>query len=109
AVLALSLGGGCLVGSSNQVTRSGNYISDSTFNQIQPGKTSASWVLATLGPPTSKTQVDGGSEVWKYAYTETRDSSGYVFLLFGGNDRQVTTGNAFVEIKDGVVVKSWRA
>lgn len=108
AVVALSLLGGCLVTASNQVTRSGNYISDATFNQIQPGKTSASWVKATLGEPTTKTSVDDSSEVWKYAYTETRDSSGSIFLLFGGNDKQVTTGNAFVEIKDGLVTRTWR-
>src|SRR4051794_3082822 len=40
---------GCLVTSTNNETRSGKYVADTTFDQIRPGKTSAAWVKATLG------------------------------------------------------------
>ena len=100
---------GCLITSTSSEHRSGSYVADSTFNQIQPGKTTAGWVDATLGKPTSISRLDDGTEIWKYSYTETRDSSGAVFLIFGGSNSTQTNHNAFVEIKDGVVRKAWRA
>ena len=100
---------GCLVGSNSHIKREGTYISETTFRQIEPGKTTSSWVMATLGTPTEKSTVDPGHEMWKYTYKETKDSQGYVFLLFGGNDHKVTDGTVFVELKDGVVTKCWRA
>ena len=41
--------------------------------------------------------------------TERKVSSGAVFLIFGGHDEKETTGRAHVQLKDGVVVKKWRA
>jgi outer membrane protein assembly factor BamE (lipoprotein component of BamABCDE complex) len=108
-IVCAALAAGCLVSASSNEKRSGNYVADSTFSQIEPGKTSAGWVKATLGEPDSKEKVDASnSEIWKYSYTEKKESSGAVFLLFGGSDRKEKTGHAFVEIKDGVVVNKWR-
>jgi outer membrane protein assembly factor BamE (lipoprotein component of BamABCDE complex) len=104
-ILGLS---GCLVGGSSSVHREGSYISEDTLRQVEPGKTSESWVLATLGKPTEKSEIANGYELWKYSYKETKDSNGYVFLLFGGSDQQVTGGKVFVELKNGVVTKCWR-
>lgn len=101
--------GGCLVTSNSSEHRSGSYVADSTFSQIQPGKTTAGWVDATLGKPTSISHLDDGTEIWKYSYTETHDSSGAVFLVFGGTSSTETNHTAFVEIKDGIVRKAWRA
>ena len=107
--LALSLiSAGCLVTGNSRQTRSGNYVADSTFNQIQPGKTTEGWVRATLGPPTSKDRLSDGTEIWKYSYTERRESSGAVFLIFGGHDEKEINGTAYVEIKNGVVTNAWR-
>jgi hypothetical protein len=78
------------------------------MNTIEPGKTSKAWVLATFGEPTSKQEVEPGHEVWKYSYKETKQSSGYVFLITAGSDKTITGGNVFVEMKDDVVTKSWR-
>jgi hypothetical protein len=100
--------GGCLVSSNSSEHRSGSYVSDSTFNQIQPGKTTEGWVDATLGKPTSISRLDDGTEIWKYSYTEHRDSSGAVFLIFGGSNSTETNHTAFVEIHDGIVRKAWR-
>jgi outer membrane protein assembly factor BamE (lipoprotein component of BamABCDE complex) len=100
---------GCLVSGSSRQTRSGNYVSDETFSQIKPGKTSAGWVMATLGEPSSKSRLDDGSEVWKWSYTEVKSSRGQVFLLFANRNHKETTGAAFVELKNGVVVNKWRS
>jgi outer membrane protein assembly factor BamE (lipoprotein component of BamABCDE complex) len=99
---------GCLVGTSSDVHREGNYVADATLKSIEPGKTTATWVQATLGEPSERTQVEPKHEIWKYRYREVKDSAGYIFLIFGGNDKKVTTDQVFVEIEDGVVTKTWR-
>lgn len=110
-VLFVSIGllsASCLVSSDTHQSRTGNYVADSTFNQIQPGKTTEDWVRATLGPPTSLTKLGDGSQLWKYSYAERRESSGAVFLIFGGHDEKEQTHTAFVEMKDGRVTNAWR-
>jgi outer membrane protein assembly factor BamE (lipoprotein component of BamABCDE complex) len=99
---------GCLVGGSSTVKRDGSYVSDSTLNTIKAGETTQAWVLATLGEPSKKTEIEPGHELWKYEYKEKTSSDGYVFLVFGGSDSKETAGKVFVELKDGVVTKSWR-
>jgi outer membrane protein assembly factor BamE (lipoprotein component of BamABCDE complex) len=102
------LSSGCLIAGSSEQKRTGHYVADETMSQIKPGRTSAGWVLATLGEPDKKTAVGDGSEVWKWTYTEKKESSGAVFLIFGGSDKKEVDGAAFVEVRDGVVVKAWR-
>src|SRR4051812_29251594 len=108
AVLAMITSFGCLVGGSSEVKREGSYVSESTLNTIEPGKTGKAWILATLGEPSSKKEIEPGHELWKYSYKETKQGDGYVFLIFAGSDKQVAGGNVFVEFKDDVVSKSWR-
>src|SRR5204863_847582 len=93
-IVAVSLLSGCLVSATSNEKRTGNYVPESTFSQIELGKTSAGWVQATLGEPSSKNKVEAtDTEIWKYSYTERKDSSGAVFLLFGGHDSKETTGH----------------
>ena len=106
AALAFSAGG-CLFASNSTVRRTGIDIAPATFEQVQPGTTTAAWVRATLGEPTSRSR-DGRDEVWTYAFTEHVDSSGYVFLVFGGSNVTETTRKAFVEFQDGIAVRKWR-
>lgn len=101
--------GGCLVNSSSTETRTGNYVPESTFSRLEPGRTTASFVEATLGAPDSRTKIDDGSEIWRWTYTERSESSGSVFLIFGGSNERKVDRSAFVQIKDGVVVKAWRS
>ena len=111
AVVALAmLLGGCLVTSSSNQKIEGNYVPQSAFDQIEAGKTSAAWIKATLGEPSEKTSVDGGdTTICKYHYVERTDSSGSIFLIFGGSSTKQQPHTAYVEMKDGVVVKKWRS
>ena len=103
---ALALTTGCLFGSNSTVKRTGSDVSPATFEQIQPGTTTAAWVRATLGEPTTVSR-DAHGEVWAYACTEHVESDGYVFLIFGGSNTTETTRRAFVELRDGTVVRKW--
>jgi outer membrane protein assembly factor BamE (lipoprotein component of BamABCDE complex) len=98
---------GCLVSSDTSQTRSGNYVPDNTFDKIEPGKTTQAWVKAVLGEPSNKSTADG-TEIWKWTYTERKESSGAIFLIFGGHDEKEQSHAAYVELKDGVVVNKWR-
>jgi outer membrane protein assembly factor BamE (lipoprotein component of BamABCDE complex) len=106
-LLSLAALPGCLVSSTSQTKTTGANIASGTFDQIKPGATTVGWVHATLGDPTSKS-VDGNDEVWKYTYTERTDSTGAVFLVFGGASTSEKTYTTFIEFKDGVVTNKWR-
>jgi outer membrane protein assembly factor BamE (lipoprotein component of BamABCDE complex) len=107
AILPLLTMTGCLISSTSNVTHTGVSVSDASWAQIVPGK-SADFVTAVLGEPTSKQKLDDGTEIWKWTYTERTDSSGAVFLIFGGTSTQENSHTAFVELKDGVVTNHWR-
>ena len=104
----IGLNAGCLVGGSSEFKREGNYVSDQTFNNIEPGKTGKAWILATLGEPSTKKEIEPGHELWKYCYKEKKEGDGYVLFIFGGSDKSETNGSVFVEFRDDVVSKSWR-
>ena len=108
SVAVLAGAGGCLVASDTHQSRTGTYVADTTFSQIKPGKTTEGWVRGTLGSPSSETKLDDGTKLWKYTYTERRESSGAVFLIFGGHDEKEQAHTAFVELKDGLVTNAWR-
>ena len=101
------IGSGCLVSSDTSQTRSGSFVPENTFDQIKTGKTTQAWVKAVLGEPSSKNSADN-TEIWKWSYTERKESSGAIFLIFGGHDEKEQTHAAYVEFKDGVVVNKWR-
>lgn len=100
--------GGCLIGHNGTETRTGRWVPENTFDQIEPGKTSVAWVSAALGQPSEKNRIDEHSEIWKWTYSKTKSANGYVFLIFIGSDTTETPGAAFVEFKDDVVVRKWR-
>ena len=100
---------GCLVSSTSHQKVSGNYIPENTFDRIKPGETTSSWVKATLGEPSTKEKADDVTEVWKYSYTEVKEGTGAIFLIFGGSDKKELQRSAYVEFKDGIVLSKWRS
>lgn len=99
---------GCLVGGSSKVQREGHYVAATTLSQIRHGETTQAWVQAVVGEPTERVKVDDRHEIWKYAYTETKNSRGYVFLIFHGKDQKTIRDTVFIEFENGVVTKTWR-
>lgn len=97
---------GCLIGSHSHTNVSGRYVGPETLAQIQPGKSEA-YVLALLGDPSDKTNIENGTSIWKWRYTETRNSSGAVIFIFASDTKTETERTTYVEFKDGAVVKAW--
>jgi outer membrane protein assembly factor BamE (lipoprotein component of BamABCDE complex) len=97
---------GCLVVHQTDTTISGTKISPATFAQIEPGKSMA-FVVGLLGEPSIKVKMDGGGELWKWRYSETRkDNSGLIFV-FISKDETKTEKTCCVEFTEGVVTKVW--
>lgn len=108
AIAAISLfAGGCLVGSSSSVKEEGVKITGPTLAQIEVGKTTESWLVATAGEPTSRSKVDDHVQVLRYKHTETKDSGGYIFLIYAGGEEHKKTSTAIFEVTDGVVTRYW--
>lgn len=107
ALLAAPLAGGCVINASSNSEVSGRYVSEATIQRIQPGK-DAEYVLALLGEPSSRTQVSDGTEIWKWGYRKEKRSGSGIAFVFSGKSTTTTEHTTYVELKDGVVVKSWR-
>ena len=82
------------------------YVSENTLAQIQPGKDKA-YVIALIGEPTSKTVIDDTTEIWKWCYTEEKNSQGHVILLISSNSHTQTQRTTFVEFGNSKVIKAW--
>jgi hypothetical protein len=108
AIVLCCVPAGCLIASDSHETTSGVKVSDATFNRIKPNETSEEWVRATLGPATSDTSLKDGGRIMKWIYTEKRESSGAIFLIFGGHSEKKTDHTAFVEVHNGIVTNAWR-
>lgn len=98
---------GCLISRESHVSTSGRYISPATMNQIDKG-TSQDFVLATLGEPGRKIAMDDGGELWKWEWSERRQSEGALFLVFAGESSREKNGAAYVLMRGGMVEKAWR-
>ena len=109
-LLAATLLGGCLVTSTNQVQTRGTQVSQATLNQVEPGETTAGWLLAALGEPTERTPAPDqpGVEIWKYVHTVQDSGSGTVFLVFAGSHDRSRRTTTFFELSDGVVKRFWK-
>ena len=107
AVVCLSIGlSGCLIGSHTRTENSGQFVSENTLAQIQPGK-DKSYVVALAGEPTSKVAVDASTEIWKWSYSQEVNSSGHVILLANSDTQTETRHTTFVEFNNSKVVKAW--
>ena len=103
-LLALS---GCIVHADSRVHRSGRVVGPQTVAQIVPGKRK-DFVVALLGEPTSTTPLAGGTEIWKWEFSEKRVRSGSLLFVFDSDETTERSGATYVEFEDDVVLKAWQ-
>lgn len=99
---------GCIASGSSYTKAEGRYISNDTISRIEPGVTQRDWVLAVLGDPTSKSTLSDGREIWKWSSKTVSKSSGSVFLLVHGSNREVTERTVYVELEGDTVLSAWK-
>lgn len=99
---------GCLASGHSSVRAEGRYIGPDTINKIEPGVTTREWVAAVLGEPTTRTTLTDGSEIWKWSSKKVTRSSGSLFLVFRGSERDVIERTVYVELDGDLVSRVWK-
>jgi hypothetical protein len=103
--------GGCLVMSVHSIDESGTQVSSPTLEQVEPGVTSESWLLAALGEPTTRRlvqQTDPRTEILTYRHRTAEKHGTTVFLIFAGSRQKVSGSTMYFEIADGIVTRFWQ-
>ena len=113
-VLALVIAGllplaGCII-FSNDVSyeEKGPRVSDQAFEQIESGKTTRDWVVATLGEPSQREVTADGVEILKYKYTRREESNVLILPFLIVEDEHKEDRTVYFEVKDGVVQRFWK-
>jgi len=98
---------GCFIWNSDvRYGDKGAPLSGTTLKQIECGKTTKAWVLATFGDPSEQSTTDIGSEILKYKYSKSQDSN-VVMPFVVVNDKKKKEQTVYFEVKDDVVQKYW--
>jgi len=82
-------------------------IGAETLERIEPGS-GQKFVLALLGEPLAKVQLDDGMELWRWAMRERTTASGSVLFRIESEPGARADRRAYVEFKDGRVRRAWR-
>ncbi len=98
---------GCLVVSGRSSHESGVRISESTMRQIEIGHTTEDWVVAALGEPTARTELDDCTVLARYEHCETQSEGGAVFLIFAGGSETTRRSTTYFEYTNGVLCRTW--
>jgi len=99
---------GCIATNNTNTKISGKAIPDDIFAQIKPGQTKEA-VIELVGQPSQKANVEGGSEVWKWNYTETKMAENSFIVLFESTSTTTSKQTTVVEFnQSGVVTKASR-
>jgi len=99
---------GCLYSSGSTTKLEGQFVGSGTYSQIEPRVTTDRWLIAAMGQPTSKATLEDGTELWAWRYSRRVASRGGVLLLARTASDTQSQGGVFVELKDGVVQRTWR-
>jgi len=106
-LLVAGLVSACIINVDSHRERTGRYVSAATLQQIEPGR-SAEYVRALIGEPTSRTKIEGATEIWKWTYRDTKRSEGRLIFVFSGDETEHIEGSTYVEFHDGLVHKTWQ-
>ena len=86
----------------------GLMVSQTTLDQIEPGKTTKGKLLALLGEPTRKEELSDGAELYTYSYVKKTEKNVTVLLLLAMHEDGEDRNLLYFEIEDDVVRKFWQ-
>lgn len=100
---------GCLVVSGSSTYESGVKITPTTLERIVVGQTTEAWVIATLGEPSERNEVEGqpNVEIIKYEHTTHKSSGGAVLFIFADAKNISEKSVVYIELTDSVVSDYW--
>lgn len=94
---------GCLISSNSHTSASGRTLAPADARSIEIGKTTGDEVIKSFGEPMERLDRPDGSSTWKWCRVESRQSSGAVFLVFGGSSTSSSTQCTVIDLRQGVV------
>tara|TARA_B110000305_G_scaffold198595_1_gene224830 strand:+ start:5109 stop:5516 length:408 start_codon:yes stop_codon:yes gene_type:complete len=98
---------GCAVINSHSETRtSGTHVSESTLDQVEVGRTTAEWVVATLGHPASEREIEGG-RLLKYSSRQFTKINSELLFVIDTSSRKEVSRTVFFEFHAGVLSRFW--
>jgi hypothetical protein len=104
----LLLSSGCaIIDAHSETTTSGTIVSDESLARVQPGSTTTAWLLATLGEPSSREQVDGSTEILKYSSQQLVEVDSELLFIFDTSTRKEVHRTVFFECVDGMLSRHW--
>jgi len=106
---ALPLTGCSIISSNNHVSYTGNYVPSDSFSRVKTGESTTAFVEATLGEPSSRTDLEDGSSIWRWDYVVRRSGEGSLLLVFDGESSSEKKHSSFVQFAHGVATKKWRS
>ncbi len=88
---------------SNRTAESGIRLGDKTLEQFKAGETTEEWLIAVVGPPTSRTDLPEGVSVLRYSTLEA--SGGPLNLILGKSSR--STATIYFVVRNGIITELW--
>ncbi len=87
----------------------GIYISDALLDRVDEDETTADWILAVFGEPTSRAELNDGTEIWKWSYTPKAQTASLLSLWGGTQDEpRLQPSSAYLQLRNGKVIDKWR-
>lgn len=93
---------------SSEPSDKGIRIGDKTLAQFRINDTSESWLIAIIGPPTTRTEVAGMPEptsILRYSVVEK--PPGGLFSFFTGGAPPKTTATIYFIVRSGIITQFW--
>ena len=88
----------------DKTSTTGIRLGDETLKQFQIGEATERWLIAVVGPPTSRTDLpDEGISILRYSTVEA--SSGVMSFFSGKGSRNTAT--IYFIVRDGLVSQMW--
>lgn len=98
---------GCAVINSHSETKTfGTHVSESTLDQVEVGRTTEAWVIATLGHPASESEIEGG-RLLKYSSRQLTKINSELLFVIDTSSRKEVSRTVFFEFHAGVLSRLW--
>jgi hypothetical protein len=89
-------------------SESGIRLGDDTLGQFKVGEATEDWVIAVIGPPTTRTDLPpdpNGESISILRYTSKEEAGGLTSLFSGSGSKTIAT--VYFIVRDGLVTQMW--
>ena len=98
---------GCAVINSHSETKTyGTHVSQVTLDQVEVGRTTEDWVVATLVHPASESDIEGG-RLLKYTSRHLTKINSELLFVLDTSSRKEVNRTVFFEFHEGVLSRLW--